>query len=160
MWALTVLAVALTLVLASLNESSSSFRNAAVISLLILAFSTVGALVASRRPENPIGWLFCSGTFVWILGELALEYAVYAPIVDPGALPAGAWAVWFGVWARGVGWFLIVVFFSCCSLRGDCPPGAGVRFCGELWVTLRSSNSCSGCLRNRSTSGCCLSATR
>jgi hypothetical protein len=50
MWASTVLAVALTLFLASLNESSSSFRNATVISLLIFSFSTVGALVASRRP--------------------------------------------------------------------------------------------------------------
>ena len=64
MWALTVLAVSLTLFLASLNESSSSFRNAAVISLLILSFSTVGALIASRRPENAIGWLYCSGTLV------------------------------------------------------------------------------------------------
>jgi hypothetical protein len=121
MWALTVLAVALTLFLASLNESSSSFRNAAVISLLILSFSTVGALVASRRPENAIGWLFCSGTLVWILGELALEYAVYALITDPGALPAGAWAAWFGVWARGVGWFLIVVFLLLLFPTGGLP---------------------------------------
>jgi hypothetical protein len=100
MWALTVPAVALTLFLASLNEPSS-FRNAAVISLLILAFSTDGALIASRRPENPIGWLFCSGAFLWILGELALEYGVYALITAHGALPAGAWMVWFGEWARG-----------------------------------------------------------
>jgi hypothetical protein len=92
MWALTVPTVALTLFLASLNEPSS-FRNAAVISLLILAFSTDGALIASRRPENPIGWLFCSGAFLWILGELALEYGVYALITAHGALPAGAWMV-------------------------------------------------------------------
>jgi hypothetical protein len=121
MWALTVLAVALTLFLASLNESSSSFRNAAVISLLILAFSTVGALVASRRPENTIGWLFCSGTLVWILGELALEYAVYALIADPSVLPAGAWAAWFGVWARRVGWFLIVLFLLLLFPTGRLP---------------------------------------
>ncbi|MDP8948282.1 MAG: hypothetical protein M3N09_09330 [Actinomycetota bacterium] len=109
-WGLTVLAAALTLVLASLNEPRSSFRNTALISLLILAFSTVGALVASRRRENPIGWLFCSGALVWILGELALEYGVYALITDPGASSTGAWAAWFGTWARGIGWFLIVTF--------------------------------------------------
>ena len=110
MWVLTMLATALTLLLASLNEPLSSFRNAALISLLILAFSTAGALVASRRRQNPIGWLFCSGALVWILGELSLEYGVYALVTGPGAFPAGAWAAWFGTWARGIGWFLIVTF--------------------------------------------------
>src|SRR5918997_1358230 len=110
-WVLTVLAMALTLVLTLLNSPSSSLRDMVALSLLLLAFSTVGALVASRRPENPIGWLFCSGALVWIVGELALEYAVYALITAPGALPAGAWAAWVGGGARGVGWFLIVLFF-------------------------------------------------
>ena len=55
LWALTVLAVVPTLYLASRNEPSSSLQTTALISLVILAFSTVGALVGSRRPENPIG---------------------------------------------------------------------------------------------------------
>lgn len=110
LWALTVLAVVLTLYLASLNEPSSSLLNTALLSLVILAFSTVGALVGSRRPENRIGWLFCSGAFVWILGELALEYGVYTLITAPGMLPAGDWLAWFGGWARGMGWFLLIMF--------------------------------------------------
>ena len=64
LWTLTVPATSLTLFLTSLNERSSSFSDKVLISLLILAFSTVGALVASRRPENSIGWLFLSGAFV------------------------------------------------------------------------------------------------
>jgi hypothetical protein len=110
LWALTVLAMVPALFLASLNEPSSSLQTTALISLVILAFSTVGALIGSRRPENPIGWLFCCGAFIWILGELALEYGVYALITAPGALPAGAWVAWFGAWARGMGWFLLVMF--------------------------------------------------
>jgi len=121
MWVLTVLATALTLLLASLNEPTSSLQNTAVISLLVLAFSTVGALVASRRPENPIGWLFCLGAVLWILGELALEYGVYALITDPGTFSAGTWAAWFGTWARGVGWFLIVVFLLMLFPTGRLP---------------------------------------
>jgi hypothetical protein len=134
MWALTVLAVALTLLSASLNEPSSSFQNTAFLSLLIFAFSTVGALVASRRPENPIGWLFCSGAFIWIVGELALEYGVYALITNPpGALPAGAWAAWFGGWARGMGWFLIVVFLLLLFPTGRLP---SPRWRPVLWAAV------------------------
>jgi hypothetical protein len=121
MWVLTVLATTLTLLLASLNEPTSSLRNIAVISLLVLAFSTVGALVASRRSGNPIGWLFCLGAVLWIVGELALEYGVYALITDPDALPAGMWAAWLGTWARGVGWFLIVVFLLLLFPTGRLP---------------------------------------
>ncbi len=120
LWALTVLGVAPTLFLASVNGPSSA-KIMAFISLVILAFSTVGALVASRHPGNTIGWLFCLGAFCWILGELALEYAVYALISAPGALPAGGWVGWFGGWARGVGWFLVVVFFLLLFPTGRLP---------------------------------------
>jgi hypothetical protein len=120
LWALTALAVAPTLLLASLNEPSSA-RNSAVVALVILAFSTVGALVASRRPENPIGWLFLAGASCWVLGELALEYAVYAVVTVPGTLPAGAWAGWFGGWARGVGWLIIALFLLLLFPTGRLP---------------------------------------
>jgi hypothetical protein len=116
-----VLAMVLTLFLASLNEPLSSLLTTALISLVILAFSTVGALVSARRPENAIGWLFLSGALVWILGELALEYGVYALIIAPGALPAGAWVAWFGGWARGMGWFLLVVFLLLLFPTGRLP---------------------------------------
>jgi hypothetical protein len=51
-WASTVPATALTLLLASLNVPSSSPRNTAFISLVVFAFSSVGALVAPRRPTE------------------------------------------------------------------------------------------------------------
>lgn len=109
LWALIALAVAPVLALASINESSST-QISACVAVLMLAFSSVGALIASRRPKNPIGWLFLSGALVLVSAELALEYAVYALFTAPGALPLGAWVGWFGGWARGIGWSLVVVF--------------------------------------------------
>jgi hypothetical protein len=58
------------------------------------AFPLVGAVVATRRPENAIAWLFvaigiCSGA-TFALGANA-DYALYA---DRATLPAGAWAAW------------------------------------------------------------------
>jgi hypothetical protein len=118
---MTLLAMVLTLRLAAPNEPSSSLRNMVFVSLVVLAFATVGSPVASRRPENPIGWLFCLGAFCWIFGELALEYAVYALITAPGTLPAGAWIGWFGGWARGMGWLLIVPFLLLLFPTGRLP---------------------------------------
>ena len=121
LWASTLLTAALTLLLASLNVPTSSALITAFISVVIFAFSTVGALVASRRPETPIGWLFCWGAFIWSLGELTLEYGVYTLVTAPGALPAGVWAAWFGTWARGIGWFLIVMFLLLLFPTGRLP---------------------------------------
>jgi hypothetical protein len=101
-WALTVPTTILTLIFASLNEPSPSLWDEVLLPVLILTFATVGALVASYRPENAIGWLFLTGAFVWIVGELTLEYGVYSLITDPGALPAGVWTAWFGARDRVV----------------------------------------------------------
>jgi hypothetical protein len=134
-WALTVPATVLTLIFASFNEPSPSLWDEVLLPVLILTFSTVGALVASYRPENAIGWLFLTGAFVWIVGELTLEYGVYALITDPGALPAGVWAAWFGAWARGIGWFVIVTFLLLLFPTGRLP---SPRWRPVLWGTVGS----------------------
>jgi hypothetical protein len=120
-WVASVVAMALAFLLASLNVPTSSALVTACLSVVILAFSSVGALIASRRPENPIGWLFCSGAFIWGLGELSLEYGVYALITARGALPAGAWVAWFGAWARGIGGFFMVLFLLLLFPTGRLP---------------------------------------
>jgi len=54
-----------------------------------LAFATTGALVASRVPANPIGWIFCLMGFLLAVGNLPYQYADYALFVSPGSLPGG-----------------------------------------------------------------------
>jgi len=54
-----------------------------------LAFAAVGALVASRRPRNSIGWLFLAFGLFTGLFWLSAEYAYYAIFTSPGSLPGG-----------------------------------------------------------------------
>jgi hypothetical protein len=77
---------------------------------LIVSFSVIGALIASQRPENPIGWIFLAVGFCYGLLSAGDEYAIYALLTNPGALPLGAEASWLGqwIWAPGLG--LILVF--------------------------------------------------
>ncbi len=78
------------------------------------AFLVVGALIASRRPQNPIGWIYLvaatlisfSGT-----GNVSDQYAYYALVTRPGALPAPDWVLWAGQVALAIA-FGGLVFFS------------------------------------------------
>jgi signal transduction histidine kinase len=89
--------------------------------LVLLAFATVGSLIASRRPENPIGWIFCISALLWALGDLLLQYTTYALITVPGSLPAGALLGVFGDWIRGMGWFLVLTFLLLLFPTGHLP---------------------------------------
>lgn len=90
--ALTLVLVCGVAVLALMNEGD--LGNASF-SIVGVASVVVGGLVASRRPENPIGWLFLSGALISSLRGLAAEYAVYGITTNPGALPAPRTAVGF-----------------------------------------------------------------
>src|SRR5829696_7195006 len=56
---------------------------------VLLAFGApiLGGLIASRRPENPYGWLWLGLGIGFALATFAPVYAAYA-LVEPGSLPA------------------------------------------------------------------------
>jgi hypothetical protein len=66
-WSLGLLCVVLaaaSLILGLLNRRTLGeiFVEEGIVAVatLTVAFSVVGALIASHRPENPIGWIFCA----------------------------------------------------------------------------------------------------
>jgi len=65
---------------------------------IAVTFSSVGALIASRRPRNSIGWLFVSIGFLAGIQNFVEEYAVYAVLTVPGSLPGGTLAAWIFAW--------------------------------------------------------------
>ena len=56
-------------------------------------FAIVGAVVASRRPESPIGWLFCTAGLLGIVEGIAARAAVHALAAGPWSPVSGA-AAW------------------------------------------------------------------
>jgi len=69
-----------------------------VFSALTLMFPTVGAFVAARRPENPIGWLFCLAGLS-LSGQLFTNsYATYALFTYASELPGVATMAWLSQW--------------------------------------------------------------
>ncbi len=62
--------------------------------MLAITTSPVGAVVASRRPDHPVGWLFCAIGFIAAACHLGAEYATYAVVAQQGALPWGAIVAW------------------------------------------------------------------
>jgi hypothetical protein len=116
-WSLCALCVALAaanLILALLNKHTlseiiSSEEGIVIFAIWTVSFSVVGALIASHRPENPIGWIFLAEGFFYGLLSAADEYAIYALLTNPGSLPLGAEASWLGqwIWAPGLGLSLV-----------------------------------------------------
>jgi MFS family permease len=81
--------------------------------VLSLAFPTVGALIASRLPTNPVGWLFCGFGLLRAVQRFAGSYADYA-LLENLAFPGGRYVAWFSTcaWLAGLalGVFLMLLF--------------------------------------------------
>jgi len=77
--------------------ATTTWANELAYLAFMLAFSTVGALVASRRPRNPIGWLLLGSVLCYAVGGAGVTVAG-PPLI-----------VWAGAWAWGAGVGLAVV---------------------------------------------------
>ena len=62
--------------------------------VLSLAFPAVGALIASRLPTNPVGWIFCGVGLLYTTQRFTQAYADYA-LLENLALPGGEYVAWF-----------------------------------------------------------------
>jgi hypothetical protein len=91
---------------------------------LAVGYSVIGAIIASRLPNHPIGWICCAIGLIAAVDHFAGEYAVYALL----ALATRFRAVGRCSGSRsGSGCYLLDSSYSCsyCSPPVGCPVGAG-----------------------------------
>lgn len=120
-WALCVLTVAValaSLVLAIADPNSSAPAHvspsgptpddapesgyvlyAALSAFVFSAFALVGAVVAARRPRNPIGWFFGAGALLWSVGVLSNSFYWHLAFGRTDAPAAADYVAWLSTWA-------------------------------------------------------------
>ena len=114
-WSLCALSLAVSavsVVLLVLNRSQPStpvyvfwLEN----TVLPISFSIIGAIIASRLPTNPLGWLFCAAASIAAVVHLSAEYAIYSQVARPNSLPADEALAWMTSW-------LWIMFVGCIAL--------------------------------------------
>ncbi|MGH2589301.1 MAG: hypothetical protein ACRDGW_00720, partial [Actinomycetota bacterium] len=101
LWAVAVAVTAIAVVFLAVTFDTASpeqFGPRGFSEVFAVVFATTGAVVASRRPENPIGWILLGVGISSGLQGFASDYGLYALVEEPKA-PGGAWAAWFLEWA-------------------------------------------------------------
>ena len=87
-WGLLLLTLAIGVVVVVLDFTTDAQVEAEwgsyVFPLATLMSGTVGVVLATRRPENPIGWLLLVNGLILVLTGIAENYAVYAVLDHPG----------------------------------------------------------------------------
>ena len=101
--------------------------------IFLLAFATVGALVAARQPGNAIGWVFIGTGLAWAVLGAADAYAAYALATGQEASFAARAADWVNIWFYGPGIFLPVTLLLLLFPDGQVP---SPRWRPVLWIAI------------------------
>jgi len=130
-WSLSGLAVALFAGFAVLSAAGSSTGGPRVgavevlVFVLFLAYAAVGALVSSRRPANPVGWLLLCQGLLFELTAFSLGYVKHGLFARPGSLPAATEMAWLGQWIWIPEFFAVPALFFLLFPDGRLRSGRG-----------------------------------
>jgi hypothetical protein len=98
----------------------------------ILSAVTVGAVLASRRPAHPVGWLLLTLGLSLVASGVATQYVSYGLLARPGALPAAAYVA---LYPNGIALYLAaacLAFILLLTPTGTLPPGRVWRWWANL----------------------------
>jgi hypothetical protein len=126
-WAVCALSLAFTalsflLIALSLRLNTPAYFFWPELTVISVGYSVIGAVIASRLPKHPIGWICCAIGFVAVVDHFGGEYAVYALLAHPEALLGGTAMLWLQGWF----WMLfigLIVFLLLLFPTGRLPSG-------------------------------------
>jgi len=126
-WAVCAISLAVTalcflLIALNLSLDTPAYFFWPDLTVLALGYSVIGAIIASRLPNHPIGWLCCAIGFIAAIDHFGGEYAVYALLAHPHSLPGGMAMFWLQDWF----WMLfigLIVFLLLLFPTGRLPSG-------------------------------------
>src|SRR5215203_3945047 len=113
--ALVVLGLLLTVIGSSMALTFywTKWRDQAILLGAIIGAPILGGLIASHRPRNPYGWLWCGlglGAALWMFAQ---TYYTFAMTVGVGSLLARNLVLFVGAW---VGWVVVATLIPCVLL--------------------------------------------
>jgi hypothetical protein len=113
--ALVVVGLLVTVIGSSMAVTFSwtKWRDQAILLVAIIGAPLLGGLIASHRPRNPYGWLWCGlglGAALWMF---ARTYYIFAMTVGAGSLLTRNLVLFVGAW---VGWVVMVTLVPCVLL--------------------------------------------
>jgi signal transduction histidine kinase len=102
LWALFVVLAGIALVFSLLvskpSVTSAGIAATSAFMVAMLAMAAVGALIASRQARNAVGWILLVVAVTAAVTFGSSDYATYALVTRPGAVPGGIWAAWLSNW--------------------------------------------------------------
>jgi signal transduction histidine kinase len=125
-----------------LPHVSDSWTFSSVFDVVVsIAVPVIGLVIASRRRENPLGWLLLAAGLVLGVVTFLRAYALYALVANPGSLPAGRAFAWLSNWMWTIPVSLLPFLFLLFP-TGRLPAGRWrpvAWFCGAVLVLLTAS---------------------
>jgi signal transduction histidine kinase len=127
-WSLWASAFGLSVASTLVRQTPNSWFNAT-----FFALATTGAVIAWRRPANPIGWLYLAMSFLGALTTFAQQYAIRGLLEHPGSLPGAVYLAWLEQWSF---WFVFPAGIALVLLLFPTGRPASPRWRPVVWISL------------------------
>jgi hypothetical protein len=103
-FSLALTALSFLLIALILNLNTPIYVAWPELTSIAVGYSVIGAIIASRLPNHPIGWICCAIGLIAAVDHFAGEYALYALLTQPHPLSGGRAMLWLQSWF----WMLFV----------------------------------------------------